>query len=202
MKTLLLLILFFSLFTMKKEASQLTEAERKFAVDQLGRTKKRLLKYLNGLTAVQLNFKPDSTQWSVAECVEHIALSEARLGQLIRSIVKTPADSSKKAKVKWNEQDILKMMTDRSKKAEAPESIRPGNKFSDTEAAIQAFTEEREKMINYVKTTQDDLRNRFFDHPIFGTLDLYVWIVLVSGHCERHTLQLEEVITHPKFPWN
>jgi len=33
-----------------------------------------------------------------------------------------------------------------------------------------------------------------------GMLDAYQWILLLSGHTERHTLQILEVKADPKYP--
>ena len=49
---------------------------------------------------------------------------------------------------------------------------------------------------------QDDLRDHFADHPVpaIGTLDAYQWVLLISGHTRRHTLQILEVKADPNFP--
>ena len=33
--------------------------------------------------------------------------------------------------------------------------------------------------MDYIRTTNDDLRDHFFDHPAFGTLDGYQWLLLI-----------------------
>ena len=54
--------------------------------------------------------------------------------------------------------------------------------------------------MDYVHTTNDDLRDHFGPHPMLGTLDAYQWILLISAHSERHTKQIEEVKADPNFP--
>jgi hypothetical protein len=46
--------------------------------------------------------------------------------------------------------------------------------------------------MTYLQTTNDDLRDHFFDHPAFGPLDGYQWLVLISGHSARHTARSEK----------
>ena len=53
-----------------------------------------------------------------------------------------------------------------------------------------------------VRTTQDDLRDHFADHPVARTLDAYQWMLLLSAHTRRHTAQLNEVKTNPAYPRN
>jgi hypothetical protein len=44
------------------------------------------------------------------------------------------------------------------------------------------------------------LKNHFTLHPAFGTINTYQLLLLLSGHSERHTLQIEEVKANPAFP--
>src|SRR5436309_163468 len=73
---------------------------------------------------------------------------------------------------------------------------------ADRDKAMQQFIASRAHTIEYIKTTKDDLRDHFFDHPVpaIGTLDAYQWIMLISGHSRRHTLQILEVKADPNFP--
>jgi hypothetical protein len=67
-------------------------------------------------------------------------------------------------------------------------------------AAIQAFVARRDSTITYLTSTGDDLKTHFIEHPQWGTLDLYQGFIMLSAHCARHTLQLEEVMANPNFP--
>jgi hypothetical protein len=60
--------------------------------------------------------------------------------------------------------------------------------------------ESRARTIEFISTTQEDLRDHFMDHPVFKTLDTYQWILLTSAHMRRHTLQILEVKGDPNFP--
>jgi type II secretory pathway pseudopilin PulG len=62
----------------------LTKEERERAMSELHATRKLFLDSLAGLSEAQWNFKPAPEVWSVAECAEHIALSEDRLYELVR----------------------------------------------------------------------------------------------------------------------
>ena len=47
---------------------------------------------------------------------------------------------------------------------------------------------------------QTDLRAFAGPHPAFEMLDAYDWLLFLSGHTERHTLQIQEVKADPGFP--
>ncbi len=65
---------------------------------------------------------------------------------------------------------------------------------------MKAFEQSRESNMDYVRTTNDDLRDHFFSHPVFGPLDGYQWLLLIATHSARHTAQIEEVKADANFP--
>ena len=62
------------------------------------------------------------------------------------------------------------------------------------------FTESRDKTIEFIRTTQEDLRSHTLPHPVMKTLDAYQWVLLLSAHSQRHTAQIDEVKSHANFP--
>jgi hypothetical protein len=182
----------------------LTQEERDRAVAELEGSKKVFLEATKGLSSAQWNFKSAPDRWSVAECSEHIALAEGYIfGLVSEKIVKAPANPEKRDAAKGKDEVLVKMLQDRSHKATAPEPIDPAKQASMTpEASVKLFLDSRAHTIDYVKTTQEDLRDHLFDHPVpaIGTLDAYQWILLISGHSRRHTLQILEVKADANFP--
>ena len=180
----------------------LTPDERKFAIDYYIKTRDKLLADVKGLSQNQLNWKADTSRWSVYQCTEHIALSERLFWQWIQMTERQPATPDKRGEDKNTTDDLIAKMTDRSHKFQAPEMLRPGAQFPSEDAAIQAFVLRRDSTIEYIKSTQDDLKDHFVAHPLFGTVDLYQVLILLAAHSARHTLQLEEVMASPGFPKN
>jgi hypothetical protein len=178
----------------------MTATERKLLVEDFQRTKDRLLNDVKGLSAGQLNFKADTSRWSIAQCIEHIALAESAIWQWQRGVLQQPADPSKRSEIKVTDEQIEKGIVDRSHKFKAPEMLQPIGKFPSAEAALQAYTSRRDSTIAYLKTTQDDLRDHVTVHPALGSVDGYQLLLFLAGHSERHTLQIEEVKASPGFP--
>jgi len=80
----------------------------------------------------------------------------------------SPADPAKRAEVKVTDEMILKMVPDRSHKVQAPEILKPTNRFATREDTIKAFEDARKATMDFVRTTNDDLRTtsartRFWD---------------------------------------
>ena len=179
-------------------SSSLTKEERKFAVDHLNKTRNELLDAVKGLSEAQLNYKPAPDRWSVLECVQHITLTSQGLYGFVQQTVKTPNDSAFKGSV--TDDKLIAMVEDRSHKAQAPEPFKPVNAtFKTLAETLKVFNEDRDNLIKYVQTTNDDLRGHVAPMP-FGKADAYQLILLISAHTNRHMQQLNEVKADPNFP--
>jgi uncharacterized damage-inducible protein DinB len=181
----------------------LTAQEREFALKDLQRTHDKFLQSIAGLSQKQWTFKLAPDRWSIAEVAEHIAVSESAIFGLVQKQVMTsPAAPEKREQVKGKDEIVMQRIPDRSHKAQAPEFLRPTGRWATEAALTQAFEASRQATMDYVRTTNDDLRDHFFDHPALGTMDGYQWLLLISAHSERHTAQIEEVKADTNFPKN
>jgi len=179
----------------------LSAEERETALKSLQATHDAFLKSIAGLSEKQWKFKPAPDRWSVAEVAEHIAVSESTIfGMVQGKIMTSPAEPEKRAETKGKDETVLTMVPDRSHKAQAPEFLKPTNRWATREELVKSFEESRKGTMEYVKTTNDDLRDHISPHPMLGPLDAYQWILLISAHSERHTKQIEEVKADPNFP--
>jgi DinB superfamily len=186
---------------MQAPATALTSQERKAAVKQFETTRDNFLKSIAGLSEKQWTFKRAPDRWSVAEVAEHITISESTLLGLVQQrLMTSPAAPEKRAQVKGKDELIEEKVPDRTHKAQAPEFLKPTGRWPTEAQLVKAFETERLATIEYVRTTNDDLRDHFFDHPVFGPLDGYQWLLLISTHSARHTAQIEEVKADPNFP--
>jgi hypothetical protein len=183
------------------QTTTLTAEEREAALQSLQATHDAFLQSISGLSEKQWKFKPAPDRWSVAEVSEHIAVSESAIFGMVQSKIMTSApEPEKRAETKGKDETVLKMVPDRSHKAQAPEFLKPTNRWASREELTKAFEDSRKATMQYVKTTNDDLRDHIGPHPLLGPLDAYQWILLISAHSERHTKQIEEVKADPNFP--
>lgn len=181
---------------------KLSKKERKFAVNYLKETRDGLLKEVKNLSDTQLNYKISPQKWSIAECIEHITLAEITFTNGINKILQLPPEPSRRDSVKCSDTSVIRVVTDRSHKSAASENLLPHDKFPSVAAALQEFVTDRNKNIEFIKTTDADLRDHFppQPHPILGQMDCYQVVIQMSAHCRRHTLQIEEVMADPNFP--
>lgn len=177
----------------------LSQTDREFTIDQLEKSRKVFLDSIAKVSDEQWKFKPSPERWSVAECAEHITLTEPFLfGLVTGKILKGEASDANRG-TRESDEKVLMAMKDRSKKATAPEPARPTGKFSSKAEVIAAFNKNRDATIDFVKNTDLDLRAHGGAGPA-GKLDGVQWILLMSGHVERHTLQIQEVQAESNYP--
>ena len=182
-------------------AQDVSPADKDRALQYLESTKKGVLDATKGLSDAQWNFKPAPDRWSIAEVMEHLAAAEDMIRTMAQEqVMKTPAIPARDpAEVKKIDDAVIAMVPDRSHKAQAPEQLRPTNRFGSPEDAERHFVESRAITEEYLKTTAD-LRGHAIDSPMGMKLDAYEWILLIAAHSERHTKQILEVKAVANFP--
>src|SRR5260370_30329432 len=148
-------------------ASPLSAGEREAALNSLQATHDAFLKSISGLSEKQWKFKPAPDRWSVAEVSEHIAISESMIFGMVQTKAMTsPAAPEKRAEVAGKDETILKMVPDRSHKAQAPESLKPTNRWATEAELVKAFEDSRQTPMEYVRTANDDRRDHHAAHPL------------------------------------
>ena len=180
-------------------AQPLTQQERDSLLTHLQQTRQAFLDSISGLSDAQWTFKAGPDRWSIAEVAEHIAVSETTILKIVTDqIMKGPAVPRNANPV--SDEKLLAWLLDRSSKFQAPEMLKPTNRWATREALTKDFIAAREKTATYVKTTTDDLHGHAGPHPVFKMLDGYQWVLLLSGHSARHTAQIEEVKASAGYP--
>lgn len=182
-------------------AAPLSQGDRDRALSELHATRKMFLDAVANLSEAQWRWKPAPDRWSIAECAEHVVLTETELFQkVVGEILKGqphPERATKEQRAK--DEQILRRMADRSSKAQAPKSLRPSGKYWSPEELVAVFKKTRDRTIAFVRDTQADLRSHFA--PMGSEeLDAYQWILAIAGHTARHIKQIQEIKNSPGFP--
>ena len=180
-------------------AQKMTDAERSKAIEYMKSTQAELLKMVDGLSEAQLNYKADEESWSVAECVEHIAITESGIFGIFQGTLKTDANPSLRDSVAMSDDALIGLITSRERKVKTREEMVPTGKFGSYEGSLKEFKTQRSSNMDFVKNCEEDVRSRYFDFP-FGKVDAYQLILFVAGHSARHTSQIKEVMGSEGFP--
>ncbi|MGO9257770.1 MAG: DinB family protein [Bryobacteraceae bacterium] len=180
------------------DGGAMTPAERTYLLEQLESSRKEMLASIKGLTEAQWKFKSAPAVWSIQECAEHIILAEDYIFAGTQKMLQTPVIARPATSTEEADRKIVAMIKDRSKKATAPEPIVPTGKYATPADAAREFEARRQKTIEYVKTTKDELRVHSAEGPV-GPMDSYQMLLLLAAHSSRHTAQILEVKANPGY---
>jgi hypothetical protein len=186
------------LFAFSVRSQELTPAEKDRALAYLESTKQDVLDATKNLSPAQWNFKAAPDRWSIAECMEHIAAAEDYIRGMVESgVMKAPAVPGRD--IAAIDAGIIANVPERKNKVQAPEAIKPTNRFGSPQASLDHFVESRATTENFLKTTTG-LRDHAADSPTGQKWDAYEFILLIAAHSERHTNQIKEVKADPNYP--
>ncbi len=202
MKKVLVFFAAVAMLSFSTASDTISKKEKKSAAKFLKETKKEVAAAVKGLSEAQLKFKPAPDVWSVEECLKHIAVTEQALWGMADGNLKQAATPEKRSEVKLTDEDVIKRIEDRSTKVKTMDPMKPENTpYKSAAEALESFNQSRDKLIEYVKNTDADLRNHVMAMP-FGSLDGYQFILFISAHSNRHMQQINEVKANPGFPQN
>ena len=182
-------------------AAPLTEADRDKLIQDLEHSRQVFLNAIADVTTeAQWNYKPAPDRWSVGECAAHIIAAEAYFRDGVSEAMRSPPLPASQQSTA-GDAIISKMVRDRTTKFTAPAPLEPKGKVQPKGETIAAFEATRAKTLEYVRTTQDALREHGSGTPPQVT-SAYQMVLMLSGHTERHTAQLLEVKASPGYPKN
>jgi hypothetical protein len=154
-----------------------------------------LIDELSNLSQPQLEFRrapPGS--WSILEVFEHLIVVGPIYWNDLQKAVKAPASSRN---LSSRDADILWYGIDRTHRETAISPENPPGRLRDLRTGLDTYRKQHAQLLQYVRTTKDDLRSRFVDRQ--GS-DAYQWALLISTHEQRHILQIREIKADPAFP--
>ena len=199
MKAIVRPLLFVLLLALAAPAQELSQEDLEKGVKHLTGTRDAIVEATRNFSAAQWNFKPAPERWSVAECLEHITVTEEFLFKMVSDdMKKPPAEPSDPTAEKVADDKVLTMVTDRSQRFQAPEPVRPTGRWGTPQDTLKEFLELRARTLDYLKSTPG-LRAHISDSPL-GKLDAYQRLLFISGHSERHFKQMQEVMADANFP--
>ena len=173
-------------------AAPLTELERQRLVAHLEMTASWLLDEVSDLSPVQLGFRRAPAAWTIFEVIDHLLVVGPIYWQDLQSALKAPVAG----KTRQSDADILWYGIDRTNREQAiPSEVPKG--LRDLRVGLDTYRKLHARLVQYIRTTDDDLRSRFVERQ---GCDAYQWALLISTHEQRHVLQIREIKADPRFP--
>jgi DinB superfamily len=171
-------------------------------VQTLQRTRDAFVAATHELSEAQYHFKPDPDRWSIGQIVEHVALSELRLLDLVTAkLPHAPAPSVEKPRgpARFARLDAIVPSRDQ-RRIVAPEMLVPKGTWASPEVSLAAFVEARDQTIAAAAAAGPAALEHVLPHRFFGALDLEEWAYFMALHSARHTAQVVEIKGAPGFP--
>lgn len=175
-------------------AVEITPLERQHLVAHLEMTAGWLVDEVSKLTKEQAEFRRAPGAWTILEVLEHLVVVGPIYWNDLQKAVKAPAAAPTASS---RDEDILWYGIDRTNREAAIPSEKPPGKLRDIDAGLEAYRKQHARLLQYIKTTKDDLRNHVVERQ---RSDAYQWALLISTHEQRHILQIREIKADPKFP--
>lgn len=201
MKTRIITIIFSMVLGLTAIAQNtISDEERKMALKYMDESTDMLMATLKGLSPEQLAYKPNAESWSVEECLKHLTISEVNIwAGFMEAPLKIDANPAGRANVKMSDDQIMGMIVSRNQKVKTFPPFEPENKVEDYKTVMKEFKTLRAEHKKWLKKTDADLRHHYAETP-FGIIDCYQAVLFISGHVQRHTMQIKEVMADPGFP--
>ena len=163
-----------------------------------------------GLTNTQLNWKPAPDSWSMAQCLEHLAVtSERDESYLVGAIARGREKGSVNGPLTYQPTllggwIIRQLLPTATRKMPAPKAYRP-TESSNIEGSLERFLEQQAKLLIFLNNSEgldfNKIRLRSAVTPLirFSLADVFVMTVV---HSQRHLAQARRVRESPGFPGN
>ncbi len=175
-------------------AASLTRLERQHLVAHFEMTGSWLVDEVSGLSPAQLRFRPAPGSWSILEVVDHLYVAEPIYWQDLQNAMKAPPAKQRRPAT---DEGMLWYGIDRTQRQKAIATEEPKGQLRDVQTGLDALRKLHSQILQYAKTTNDDLRAHVVERE---QSDAYQWLLLISTHAQRHILQIREIKADPKFP--
>jgi hypothetical protein len=167
----------------------LSTQERELLEELLQRSRAVFVAEMMRVDSAAWATRPADAGWSVAECAEHVTVSEQALRDLVRSLPASPARPEIAAALRGKDGAVVQAMRDRTRRGKTFAFLEPTGRWTSRDAVLAEFERERTATIEYVRTTTDPLHIHIAPLEPLGDLDGYQWLLLLALHTERHAAQ-------------
>ena len=175
-------------------AAEISDSDRQHLVAHLEMTASWFIDEVSGLSRAQLEFRRAPGTWSILEVIEHLNVVGPIYWEDLQRAMKAPAAS---LGFTSRDADILWYGIDRTHREPALTTELPRSELRDLRAGLADYRKHHARLLEYAKTTTDDLRSHVVERQ---RCDAYQWALLISTHEQRHILQIREIKADRNFP--
>jgi hypothetical protein len=175
----------------RMSTNTISSRERHFLILQIKESRSDFLNSVEDLSDKQWNFKPHHNGPSIKEYVQKMLQEQNNLWLLTNAVLLQKANPYKRKEIKLKDEDLIKMPSYQNACSLFPKQTE--------DEMLDAFKENQNNLIKYVKTTTEDLRNHVTSTS-YGAADACQMLLILSAYTRFYTRQIEEVKANPAFP--
>ena len=163
-------------------------------VQQLESYHEQLLAAIAAVPSALRSTVPPTGGWSVAQIIQHVALIDGRIAQMIeRAIATAPALQSEPDADAILQSRRVQAVLDRSRKVESQEMFVPTETWSNEEG-LQRLDAAFARLTGVVRSAAGkDLVDAKYPHYMLGELNMWQWMAFAGTHEARHAAQITDI---------
>ncbi|MGH9561308.1 MAG: DinB family protein [Terracidiphilus sp.] len=181
------------------------DLQRLFA--ELADSDRRASEMVHALSNDQLNWKPSEAEWSIAQCLDHLAISNTVYSAALHRAIEEARQELVSAPIPlrpgvFGRAFIRSLEPPPKSKHRAPQKIVPGDRM-DKDEVLRRFLESEEAMRTVIRNgARLDLNGIRFKNPFFWFLRFTVGtgLLIIAAHNRRHLWQAQMILDNPSFP--
>jgi len=159
---------------------------------ELEDSRAELSRTVSALTPAQRDAEPVGNEWSVAQILEHLCIVEDGGGRLMTKLMRLAQENGA---YETDSSSVLHaldkfQLLDLNRRIEAPPQVIPSGTVTVAQA-MERLAAIRERLLTaMVQASGLALGTVTHPHPLFGPLDGYQWLLVISFHERRHIAQI------------
>ncbi|MEM7187625.1 MAG: DinB family protein [Bacteroidota bacterium] len=180
-----------------------SQEDRSFLSENLESSIKAVLNEVGHLNNQQWHWKSSDSTWSIAMVIEHLILHDELFYREARVLTGIPEMSTQPDSLFATDEEIYSYKEITSKNTgKAPSYMEPLGRWCSKEDATSAYSRIRNAMIEFVNSSDSDLRRIYTSSGRGPTQyrDLHQLLLISVAHTQRHLQQIQNIKTLAEFP--
>lgn len=163
---------------------------------------------VTGLSEAQLNWKPATDRWSIAQCLDHLAVASEKFGPYLTAAIahgreKYPVTLAPGYQPTWMGGWLIKqLLPETTRRVPAPKIFRP-TETEPIHGALEHFLKQQAEFLRLVRQAEGlDYNKTRLRSPVTPLMrySLADAFVIITVHGQRHLAQARRVLETPSFP--
>lgn len=158
----------------------------------------RFMKLIETVRDDQWSVRVSGIAHTIGEEVEHIALSENDLAQIVDRALGKAAEPGASERLAKKEETVHDILLGEDATAER---FKYQDKIADRRDLMEFYPPAHERLMHKLDDSEN-LGQHVYRHPNrkIGELTAVQWLYYIAYHRERHVRQIEAILAHPDLP--